>query len=184
MPHPHRFHWKIGISRTQMPTPPPQISLKNWYFSYPNAYPPPTDFIEHFVCTQEAYLTPTDFIETSVSFVPKCLPHPHRFPWQFCIFRTQKLTPSPRDFIENSIFFVPKGLHRPLGILLKFLQFSYPNALEILQGAVGVNCWGAKGFSVGVPVPYNQLKASPRHMLEIEKRKKGWGKEKKEKKGG
>ena len=62
---------------------------------------------------------------------------------------------------------------------MKFLQFSYPNALEILQGAVGVNCWGAKGFSVGVPVPYNQLKASPRHMLEIEKRKKGGGRRKK-----
>ena len=138
MPHPHRFHWKIGISRTQMPTPPPQISLKNWYFSYQNAYPPPTDFIEHFVCTQEAYLTPTDFIETSVSFVPKCLPHPHKFHWKFCIFRTQKLTPSPRDFIENSIFFVPKGLHRPLGILLKFLQFSYPNALEILHGKFNI----------------------------------------------
>ena len=38
-----------------------------------------------------------------------------------------------------------------------FRFFSFRNSgNSVEKGAVGINCWAARGFAVGVPVLYNQ----------------------------
>ena len=140
IPLPYGFSRNFYNFRTQKPTPPLWILLKFLQLSCPKAYP-----------------SPRDFIEISITFVPKSLPLPYGFYWNFYNFRTQKPTPplwilgkflqlscpkaypSPKDFIEISITFVPKSLLIAYGFYWTFYNFPTQKPTPPLWGFIEIS---------------------------------------------